>query len=283
MAADIRVLVAREDNAVARQTAEILKRELLHIGWSSTEIVVAADGQIALPWREGESLLVGLGAKALASVARAAGGRPVVGALVSRSTLEDLNVSATDHLSVIALDQPAERWLALIQAAFPGRQQVGILGSPANLRSMRNLERRASERHLGLTSESLATSEDLVPRLSKLLPRIGVLLALPDPLVHNRNTVQPLLLTTYRAGVPVVGYSDSYLQAGCTVALYSTAPQIGRQVMETLKQVAEGQAPPSLQPPRYYTVGVNEAVSRSLELSLPSAADLEDRLHNLDQ
>ena len=37
---------------------------------------------------------------------------------------------------------------------------------------------------------------------------------------------QPLLLTTYRAGVPIVAYSESYLQAGAVVALYSTPPQI---------------------------------------------------------
>jgi putative ABC transport system substrate-binding protein len=123
----------------------------------------------------------------------------------------------------------------------------------------------------------------VVPALEKLLPRINLLLALPDPVAHNRNTVQPLLLTTYRAGIPVIGYSESYLQAGSTLALYSTVPNFTAQIIESLQQFFEGRPPAAIQVPRYYTVGINNAVARSLGLLLPSERELQDRLRSSDQ
>jgi ABC-type uncharacterized transport system substrate-binding protein len=112
---------------------------------------------------------------------------------------------------------------------------------------------------------------------------MGVLLAMPDSLAHNRNTVQPLLLTTYRAGIPVVAYSESYQQAGAVLALYSTVPQVVAQVVDSLQQIREGKALPNHQSPRYFTVGVNSAVARSLGLALPTADEIGGRLRSLAQ
>jgi ABC-type uncharacterized transport system substrate-binding protein len=188
-----------------------------------------------------------------------------------------------DRWTVILLDQPVDRWISLLQVAFPGHNQVGMLLGPASLRSARGLERRFQERRLSLATESIASAEEVVPALERLLPRMSVLLAMPDALVHNRNTVQPLLLTTYRAGIPVVAYSESYQQAGAVLALYSTPAQIAYQIVESVQQFLDGRAPSFLQPPRYYTVGVNGAVARSLGLQLAPGSDLQEQLRGLDQ
>jgi hypothetical protein len=95
--------------------------------------------------------------------------------------------------------------------------------------------------------------------------------------------VQPLLLTTYWAGIPVVAYSESYQQAGAVLDLYSTVPQVVAQVIDSLQQVREGRPLPNLQPPHYFTVGVNAAVARSLGLSLPTSGELVARLRSLGQ
>jgi hypothetical protein len=283
VAAETRILVVRDDTPVARQAAEVLGREITRSGWTSAEIVVAADHSTAVTRREGDQAVVSLGIRALTVAARLAAGRPLVGALVSRAALDDTAPFPPERSSVIVLDQPAERWGNLLLTAFPNRQQVGILVGPVAQKSVRALERKLQERRHTLTNETLSSSDDVVPALEKLLPRINVLLALPDPMAHNRNTVQPLLLTTYRAGIPVVGYSESYLQAGCTLALYSTVPQISLQIVETLQQLLDGKSVSNVQSPRYYTVGVNGAVAHSLGLSLLPASELQERLRAFDQ
>jgi len=282
-AAETRVLVVREDSAIAREAAKLLGGELARQGWSSTEAIVAYERPVPDLRRDGEQAIVALGSRAFVTAMRQTGGRSVVAALITLSGLEDLLPIAGERWSAIVLDQPAERWLNLIQTAMPGRQPVGMLVGPAGLKQARAMERKLQDRRWSFAIESVASPEEVVPAIERLLPHIGLLLALPDPLAHNRNTVQPLLLTTYRAGIPVVAYSESYQQAGAVLALYSTVPQIVAQVMDTLRQFLEGRAPANVQLPRYFTVGINTAVARSLGLKLPSAAELAERLRSLDQ
>lgn len=280
--AETRVLIAYEDSAVARQAGELLEREIMSLRWPSTVTMVPAGRAVPLNM-EGEHVLVALGAQAAAVALKHSAGKPVIAALLSQSALEEASLASGDRWSVILLDQPAERWINLIQSAFPGVQHVGMLAGKTTQKAARALERKMSDRRLGLAIESVATPEDVVPAIERLVPRMALLLALPDPMVHNRNTVQPLLLTTYRAGIPVVAYSESYQQAGAVLALYSTVPQIVAQIIDTLQLVREGRSLPPVQSPRYYTVGVNTAVARSLGLSLPSAADLNGRLRIMGQ
>lgn len=280
--AETRVLILHEESAVARQAGELLEREIVALRWPVAVTVVPAGRSIPSS-SDGEQVMVALGGQAVPIALRHSGGRPVIAALLSQSALEDTSIKAGDRLSAILLDQPAERWINLIQSAFPGVQQVGMLAGKSIHKTARALERKMSDRRLGLAIEFVAGPEEVVPAIERLVPRMALLLALPDPMVHNRNTVQPLLLTTYRAGIPVVAYSESYQQAGAVLALYSTVPQIVAQIIDTLQLVREGRSLPAVQSPRYYTVGVNTAVARSLGLSLPSAIDLNERLRSMGQ
>jgi putative tryptophan/tyrosine transport system substrate-binding protein len=282
VAAEWRVLIVREDSVVSRQAAEILERDLLASGWMVGSVLAGTDRFIA-DHSENEQFLVALGARAFASALRHAGGKTVIAALLAQSSLEESPPGSGDRWSAILLDQPSDRWINLLQTAFPAIQHVGLLVGPANQKSARLMERRLADRRLTLSTESISLAEEVVPAIERLIPRMGVLLALPDPLVHNRNTVQPLLLTTYRSGIPVVAYSESYQQAGAVLALYSSVPQIVAQITETLQQAKDGRSLPNLQPPRYFTVGVNTAVARSLGLSLPSSGELSARLRSLGQ
>lgn len=281
--AETRMVIVRDELPVSRQTADILTREFSRLGWSVAEATVGYERTLPNLRREGDAVLVALGARAFIVASRQAAGRPVVGALISRPAYEELLPVSGERWSVILLDQPLERWSGLMRVAFPSRSQVGLLSGPATQRSLRTMERRFQDRNLTLATENIASTEEVVPALERLLPRMSVLLALPDPLAHNRNTVQPLLLTTYRAGIPVVAYSESYQQAGAVLALYSTPAQIAYQIVESVQQFADGRPPANMQWPRYFTIGVNVAVARSLGLQLAPGSEIQEQLRGLDQ
>lgn len=281
-AAEPRARIVREETPIAKQTAELVIADLSRRGWNVTEAVIGPDGAPSETRFAGDTMLVALGSRALATLPKSIGGATAVAALVTRSALEEMPQS--DRWSAIILDQPAERWANLIQLAFAGRMATaGLLLGAFNTKSMPLLQRKFQERQLTLVEERVVATDEVVPALDRLLPRVSVLLALPDPMVHNRATVQALLLTTYRAGVPVVAYSESYLQAGAVIALYSTASQISAQVVETLLQLREGRPAAAIQAPRYFTVGVNATVARSLGLPLPSGGELKERLRAAEQ
>jgi ABC-type uncharacterized transport system substrate-binding protein len=104
---------------------------------------------------------------------------------------------------------------------------------------------------------------------------------LPDPVVANADTVYGLLLTTYRAQLPVVGFSEGLLNAGALISLFSTARQQGRQGGEIARQILSSDGVlPEPRYPKYFTVRVNSSVARSLGLHLPPEDTLSAALNS---
>ena len=94
---------------------------------------------------------------------------------------------------------------------------------------------------------------------------------LPDPEVSSDKNVYPLLLSSYRRGIPVIGFSKAYVHAGALAAVYSTPQQLGQQtatmIIHFLQSNPRHFPPP--QPPVDFQISVNPSVARSLGLTMP--------------
>ena len=119
---------------------------------------------------------------------------------------------------------------------------------------------------------------DPLPELKRLLGESDVLLAVPEPLIYNRNTIQSILLTTYRHEVPLLGFSPSYVKAGAIAAVFTMPEQIGQQAAEMIQHLAAERRLPLPQSPRYFSVGVNAQVARSLGIGLDDEISLINKL-----
>lgn len=99
-----------------------------------------------------------------------------------------------------------------------------------------------------------------------------VLLAWPDRAVFNSENVRNILLSTYRHGQGVIGFSADMVSSGALATTYSTPEDINTQVAETLvRYAATGQLEPP-QFPRYFRTAVNEGLARSLKVPVSDAA-----------
>lgn len=183
-------------------------------------------------------------------------------------------------VSALYLDQPAARQLRLIRLALSGRPRVGIVLGPDSQKSESGLRRAASVAGVVLRIEQIRNEKQLVGALHRVLDDADVLLAVPDALVFNRHTVQSVLLTTYRLGKPVAGFSRAYVIAGASFGVYSTPAQIGRQIGEELLAMRNkfSQTLPAAGYPRYFSVEVNERVAHSLGIEPGRAEDLVRQL-----
>ncbi len=187
-------------------------------------------------------------------------------------------------LSTIYLDQPFERQARLIRLALPDVRRVGVLLSVEQSSVVNELDDALRAQGLSLVHATLTPNERLITPLETVLSEADLLLALPDPLVFNRNTAQSLFLTSYRYRDPVLGYSRSLTRAGALLSLHSSPAQIGRQAAEWIDRAIQGAAvllpPPAY--PSYFSISVNDQVARSLGFALPSATELETRLRGRD-
>ncbi len=208
---------------------------------------------------------------------------PVLNILVPRQSYESTRLRAkldSRQYSAIYLDQPISRQLRLIKAALPNRDALGVLLGPSSQDRLKPLQQAAREQKVGVSAEQVTTEEDIIPALKRLFTSADVLLALPDPLVFNKHTAQSLLLTSYRAQIPLIAYSKSYVSAGALAAVYSTPAQIGQQAAELLVRLMQAKTLtlPSPQYPKYFSVSVNYQVARSLGLIIESEAALLEQI-----
>lgn len=235
------------------------------------------------------ALVVPVGIRATALVLRAAGDLPVLSLLVPQDSYGSLLAGTNGERnsatrSAIYLDQPLTRQLDLLQLILPNVNRLAVLVGQHSSRQIPELRQLCDRRGLKLITESVADGDNPVPALARLMDRAGVLLALPDPAVFNRTSLQAILLTTYRSNVPVLGFSRAYVNAGALAAVHSTARHIGTQAGEWIAELA-ARADWRLGAPRhpvYYSVSVNAQVAQSLGISVAGENELLERLRALE-
>jgi len=245
------------------------------------------DEPVARSGQNQSRVLVAVGTPAMTAMARKPPAVPVLNVLVPRASFRSVARSSTRTqdsklFSAVFFDQPWARQLSLIRNAVPGRR-VGILLSKDSAELSGSLLAAARDAQMTASIEMIADEADLVPALKRLLPNSDALLAVPDATIYNRGTIATILLTSYRAKVPLFGFSQSYVKAGALAAVYSQPWQIAQQVAEIIQNLPVSGSLPAPQSPRYFSVDVNPQVRLSLELNMDDEAQLLQKLKQLPE
>lgn len=284
-----RVWVAlSEDGGPYAESAAVLRAELAE----GTHLVAGAWPAFFADRQSPPDLVITVGLAAFGDVLRnlekrgpAWAGIPVLATLLPRSGYEaQLTVvqQVGRPVSAVVLDQSAERQLALIARALPDRQRVGVLSSGQSPSLLRELQQAASRQKINLeVTRGVASPEAIFPALKDMLETADVILAIPDSTIYHAGSLQNILLTTYRARVPLVAFSPAYVKAGAILAVYSTPAQVARHAAGMVRSwQASGKLPP-WQMPAEFAVTANPKVAASLGIGLDDvdriAEDLRGR------
>ncbi len=272
-AASTVVIVSSERSSTYTEAAEALVAGLERGGVARSDVQQMITSEWAESGDRSAKLIVTLGFEAAHALATSDVRIPVLCALLPKSSFERIlrfsGRKVTSQFSAIYLDQPLNRQLELIRHALPTAKKVGVLWGVESQIQMASLRALASSSGLQLVEASVVATQPLFPDLKRVLDDADVLLALADPTVFNGNTIQNILLASFRARVPMVAFSPAYVRAGALLALYVTPAQVGQQVASVVRGVLQGKSLPPV--PLYaqnFSVAVNEHVARSLGLSL---------------
>lgn len=245
-------------------------------------------GARELPSGAPPAALVTLGAVALRLAMERASAQadwarvPVLGALLPRDGFAAVWKRPPAWVSAAYLDQPIERYLALIRRAMPRLTKVGVLVHEDAVSQRQALLKAAQAQGVRLVIGSVGAPETLSAALRSVLADADVLLILPDSAVADVSALQHMLITAYRQRVPVVSYSPALVKAGAAMGLYASPAQAGRQVAAMLKGPLSASSGVSAWPAARladgFTVALNEQVCRSLGLDVPDVSVLTDAL-----
>lgn len=283
------VALAEEDGPYA-EAAAVLKGELgagLDLNIKHWRALFAARD-------ETPDMIVAVGVAALDGVLERLGKRgdawarvPVLAVLVPEAVFmarQAGSQAGRRPFSAALLDQPLGRQLALIKRALPQYPRVGVLAGPLTRRIFDVLDQEARDRGLALRKTlPVNGAEEIYPALKQAIEESQVILALPDPSIYNNASLQNILLTTYRARIPLVAFSPAYVKAGAVLAVYSTPAQVARRAVEMLRLWQSGNSLPPQQKPREFDVAVNERVAASLGLWIDAPHLIVDDLRRQEE
>ncbi len=288
--ADAKVVIVSSDSTAAYMEAvQELMAELGRGGVSPYDVrrVNVPEWSVQAVPTQPPRIYVALGAQAAAALAASHLSVPVLAALIPRSSFERVMRSngrkASRNFTAIYLDQPLQRQLSAIRLGLPQAKQLGVLWGPDSWANAPALRTLAATNGLSLAEAGLEGRLNVFPDLQQVLNGSDVLLALADPQVFNSGSIQNILLTTFRARVPVVAFSPAYVRAGALLAVHATPVQVGQQTAALVLAALRGQGLPE-QPVESndFEVSVNEHVARALNLSLDGKA-LRLALRRLEQ
>lgn len=241
----------------------------------------ALDGVNFRPWSSSASsgkLVITLNQATLSEIRANRPDQPVLALFVPSHAIQSI-VQNRDRFSAIYADPPLFRQARLGQLLMPQAGTVAILASPQEAGRYTDFRARLND-ELGLESRLFVVPSkgQLIRHLSRALSYGDFLLGTPDPAVFNRQTLKPLLLTSYRSNRIVIGPTRAFVNAGAVASTYTS----GRaQILEAGDMVRFWLEHGKLRRAHYpdqFDVTVNEQVVRSLDLLVPTEKELKRKL-----
>lgn len=178
------------------------------------------------------------------------------------------------NYSAIYLDQPIQRQLSLIAAAFPDRRRLGVMFESSNTSDIYQIRQHANDYGLELYDKEVASTSAMFDTLQNVLQNSDVMLALPAPTIYNSATLRNILVSTYQSHTPLVGFSAAYVKAGAMCAVISTPAQIAEQASAAILKFIESGALPAPQHPKLYEISVNDRVAQSMGIAIKTPDEL---------
>ncbi|AAR34818.1 MULTISPECIES: ABC transporter substrate-binding protein [Geobacter] len=220
---------------------------------------------------ERPDVILAIGAEALTRVKRVKD-TPIVYLMV----LDPQNtLTAGDNLTGVSMNVPPERQLAALQSLMPRLRKIGIPYNPSRSGVLAR-KAQAAARSMGIepVARELRSARDVVPVAEGLKGEVDAIWMLPDTTVVTPESIEFLLLFSLTNRIPILTFSDKYVQMGAIMALDIDPYDLGRQGGDLIRRILSGAPVEQVQrvEPRSMVMTVNAKVARKLGLTLSEEA-----------
>lgn len=218
--------------------------------------------------RNGAKLIVTLGNQATQATVREIHHLPILATMI----ISPEDIQSSPNTTAVLLDFPLETQLTWLKRIVSGAGSVGVLFNPKeNQAKVTAAAKAAKGAGLTLVPRSIETPRALPDALDDMTRTVDVLWGIPDSLVMTPQTAEPILLSTLKSKIPLVGLSTSWVKAGALYALDRDYADIGLQSGELAGKLLNGTSANSI-PHAYprkvaYVLNLKTANQINLDLS----------------
>jgi putative tryptophan/tyrosine transport system substrate-binding protein len=221
--------------------------------------------------REKPALLVVIGSNGL-DLARKFPAIPIVYLLVPNPGVLIENHSG---MTGVAMTMPPREQLRGFARVLPWSKRIGLIYDHARSGEMMIQARAAAtELDIELIAERAASAKEVPALLAKLQGRIDAIWLLPDLTVLTPQTMEEILLFSFKNSIPVLSFSEKFLEAGAAVAVSYDPVAMGEKAGELAREVLQdprrGKQPPAL--PDEVKITINHRSMKKINLDFNERA-----------
>jgi len=208
---------------------------------------------------------------------------PILATLISQEYYRAITHARSDKktersVSAIYYDVPLLNQALTGKAIMPRSRRIALLATPKSTHLYSELLSQLPKYNLEAQMFVVNSSSELIPALVRALYYGDFVLAAQDPSIYNPSTIKHILLTAYRRNIMVIGPSQAYVKAGSLASSYAPYSAVAQALVNALEQWFHEGFLPKPAYPTDFNVQINEQVGRSLNIPLPSEANVKEQV-----
>ncbi len=180
------------------------------------------------------------------------------------------------NFSGVGLRIPMERKFAILRAAMPWAESVGMIYSDTTKADVADARETAPKFGFKIVAKRLYEIDNLFNLLKTLKNKSDFILMTPDVDVYSEEVIDDFFEYTTENMIPVVTCNDLFLEKGAFLSIHTKLRDLGRQAGEMANRILEGEgaAETRIEAPTNIFFDINhDAVKR---LGLEISEDLVD-------
>jgi len=146
-----------------------------------------------------------------------------------------------DNFYGISMNISPERQLEIFSEAIPGLNNIGLIYNPDNTGELAGKAVEAAEKKGIRLITGKATKASDVPRMIKDMDdKMGAFWMLPDITLMTSEVIEFLLITSLEKNIPILTFSDKYVEMGALISVSVNPYDMGKQAGETAQKLLAG-------------------------------------------
>jgi putative ABC transport system substrate-binding protein len=152
--------------------------------------------------------------------------------------------SATDgqkNITGVSMNISPEKQFQAIREVLPDAKRVGIVYNPErSARLFGDAQSAASKHGITLVPKEAHALKEVFSAINELKGEIDAFWMLPDVTVITKETIEHLFLFSFENDIPIISFSEKYVEMGALMALAIDAEDIGMQAGEIANEILSG-------------------------------------------
>lgn len=196
---------------------------------------------------------------------------------------EKHNLADNDNITGIAVNVPVKEQLSRLKGAISYLNTVGVIYNPENTAHVVDEAKEASsELGIDIVAERVISERSVPKALRKLVGKIDVLWLIADQTVVTKESFNFIMLTTFENNIPVMTYSERFVEAGAMLSLSTDYSDIGRQAAVAAEEILKEKKMaihPKITNPDVVNLSINLKIAGKFGIKI--SADIVNSAHKV--